>query len=98
MGKKIALAFIALLVLSSGLVAGVVLVRRNQEFRERAAVPSGDATVSISPLTVSTALNTPLISSINFNTNGIVISGVSVRLVYTNSQVTASNIVINPAL
>jgi len=47
--KKILAALVVIVVAIGGFVAGLILLRERQDLREEAAVPGGQATVSIEP-------------------------------------------------
>lgn len=99
---KIIASVAVLVVLSFGVVAGVYLINQQQEIREKAATPQGQATVSISPADGTLAIGQSLPVSIYFNTENIPISAIAVRVQYPYSgaspALTASNIQINSAL
>lgn len=100
--KKIAISLILILVLVGGFVAGVILIRDRQDIEEKAAVPGGDAEVSILPTSGSYDPGDTVPISIYLNTANIPINGVQVRLFYPFSgstpEIRASNIEVNPAL
>jgi len=85
----VAIIVILLLVLVLGIIAAVFLLRSSQEIREEASVPEGDASVSVSPTTATITQGTPTRVSILFNTGGISVAGVAVKLSYTYSEVQA---------
>lgn len=100
--KKIVISIILILVLVGGFVAGLFLIRERQDIEEKAAVPGGDAEVSILPTSGSFDPGDSFPVSIYFNTANIAINGVSVRLFYPYSgstpEIRASNIEINSIL
>ena len=100
--KRILITVLVILFALGGIVAGVLLLRERQELREEAAVPGGQAEVSITPSSGTYGVGETFSSSIYFNTANIAISGISVRLVYPYSGATpelvASNIQVNSLL
>lgn len=100
--KKIIISLLVILVSGGGIIAGLVLVRQKQELREKAAVPGGQAEVSLFPTTGSFDVGDTFPVSVYFNTANIAISGVSVRLTYSyfgaTPEFVASNIEINSVL
>lgn len=99
--RTIAAVFV-ILVAIGGFVAGLFLLRERQELREEAAVPGGQAEVSIFPTIGNFDVGDTFPVSVFFNTANIAISGVSVRLTYQFSGATpelvASDIEINSQL
>lgn len=100
--KKIIIAVLIILVAVGGFVAGLVLLRNNQDIRDEAAVPGGTATVSLEPATASYDVGEEFTSSVFFNPANVAISGVAVRLRYPYSgsdpEVTVESITINNSL
>jgi len=100
--KKIIVAFLIIFVAIGGFVAGLVLLNQRQDIREEAAVPGGQAQVSITPATGSFDVGDTIQASVYFNPANISVSGVAVKLIYPYSgsspEVTVSNIVISPSL
>lgn len=96
--RKFVIGGIVIAILVIGVVVGIILVQQQQIFKQKAAVPTGQATVSIKPETASFVRNTAYPISVYFNPAGIPISQVNVRLTFSNLGVTASNIQINPVL
>ncbi|SRR5258708_7497060 len=96
--KKFVLGFLVVLILGAGIAAGLLLVNQQQIFKQKASSPTGTATVSLSPAQGSFQRNTPNTISVNFNPNNLLISGIALRLTFSNLSVSASQIVINPAL
>ncbi|OGM13141.1 hypothetical protein A3A76_01205 [Candidatus Woesebacteria bacterium RIFCSPLOWO2_01_FULL_39_23] len=96
---KIVATILSVLVLIGGIIAGVVLVKQRQDLIKKAAVPGGQAKVSLFPTSGTFNVGDTLPVSVYFNTSTVSISGVIVRLRYPYSgaspEVTASNIVIN---
>jgi hypothetical protein len=96
---------VALLVVSfaiTGLVSGVFLVRDRQRIEKKAATPTGETTVSVSPESDQFDVGDTIVASIFFNTANIPISGVAVRLTYPFSgatpEVAVEEITVNPSL
>lgn len=100
--KSIFASVLAVLILAGGVVAGVLLVRQQQELREKAAVPGGDARVSLFPTSGSLDVGGTLPVSVYFNTSGIPVSSVKLRLTYpfvgVTPEVSASKIEINQVI
>lgn len=100
--KKIIVALLIVAVATGGFVAGLVLLRQRQDIRERAATPEGDATVTIEPSSGNFDIGSSITTRVSFNTAGIAVNGVAVRLRYPYSGVTpevsVSGIDINTAL
>ncbi|MFV1917146.1 MAG: hypothetical protein ACC618_01505 [Patescibacteria group bacterium] len=100
--KKILVAILVILVAGGGFVAGLILLRQRQELREEAAVPTGEAQVSVFPTTGNFNVGDTFPVSVFFNTGNIPVSGISVRLTYPFSGATpefvASDIEINSVL
>ncbi|QQS39425.1 hypothetical protein IPM62_02325 [Candidatus Woesebacteria bacterium] len=100
--KKVAVTALVLVVGLGGIVSGALLLRRNTEIRDQAAVPGGRGSVKILPNSGSYNVSDNIPVSVYFNTDGVPVSGVSVRISYpfsgTTPEVTVSNVVINPAL
>lgn len=80
--KKFLLVILLLIILAIGLWATLSLTKERQEIRKKAAVPQGEATVSLSPTTGTYEAGQSFQVSIFFNTAGIAISGISVRVTY----------------
>lgn len=97
--KSVIASILGIVILAGGVVAGVMLVRQQQELREKAAVPGGQARVSLFPTSGSFNIGDNLPVSIYFNTSGVAISSVRLRLIYpftgTSPEITASDIEIN---
>jgi hypothetical protein len=100
--KNVFLSILGVLILAGGVVAGVMLVRKQQELREKAAVPGGQARVSLFPTTGNLKVGDNVPVSVYFNTSGVSISSVNLRLVYPfsgiNPEVTTSDIEFNPVI
>lgn len=85
--KKVGIAFLIVLVGVSGFLVGLYLLQEQQDIREQAAVPGGQATVSISPSSGDFEVGDNITAEVSFNTSGIPISGVAVRLLYPFSGI-----------
>jgi hypothetical protein len=100
--RKIVVALVIILVATGGFIAGLYLLQQRQDIREEAAVPGGDATVSIEPSSGTYNVGELIQANVSFNTANIAISGVAVRLSYAFSgatpEVRVSSIDINPAI
>lgn len=102
--KKILIAVLIIIVAVGGFVAGLYLLGGNQEIREEAAIPTGQAEVSISPETGNFNVGDSIKMSIYFNPANIPINGVAVRLSYpyngSSPEVSTSetDIEINPTI
>ena len=100
--KNVFASVIAIIILAGGVVAGVMLIRQQQELREKAAVPGGQARVSLFPTLGNLNVGDDIPVSVYFNTSGVSISSISLRLLYPFSgaqpEVTTSNIEINPII
>lgn len=100
--RKLLVALLIIVVAIGGFVAGLVLLRQRQELREEAAVPGGQAEVSISPTSGDYDVGETIAASLFFNPANIAISGVAVRLSYPFSgatpEVSVSSIEINSSL
>lgn len=90
--RKYLLWIILVVILIGGVVVGLLLVQQQQIFKQKASTPTGTATVSIQPATGSFERGTSNSISVYFNTHGISVSGVNVRITYSNLGVLASQI------
>lgn len=101
-GRKIIVALVIILVAIGGFVAGLFLLQERQELRDEAAVPGGQATVSLEPTTGNYEVGDTIQASVFFNTANIAVNGVAVRLTYAFSgatpEVTVTSIDINPTI
>jgi hypothetical protein len=100
--KKNLLAVIGVIViLIIGIAAGIYLIRRQQK-KIQASVTGGQATIAITPQTGTYQVGDNITTNISFNSAGIPISGIAVRLKYFYSgnipELYASNLNINPTL
>jgi hypothetical protein len=100
--RRIILSILGILIIIGGVVAGVILIRQRQQLQKEAAVPGGQATVTVSPESGTFNVGETFTVSVFFNTAGISISSVNVRLRYpftgVSAEITASNVQINSAL
>jgi len=100
--KKILAAFLIIAVAIGGFAAGLVLLKQRQELGQKAAVPGGQATVSFNPATGNYKVGDTITTNVYFNSAGIPISGVAVRISYpfngATPEVTAASIDVNPSL
>lgn len=100
--KKILVALLIIVVAIGGFVAGLYLLRQRQNISEEAAVPGGQATVSISPDTGSFNVGDNINMQVSFNTANIAISGVAVRMLYpfsgSSPEIAVDSININQSL
>lgn len=100
--KKVLVAGLIILVAIGGFVAGLFLLKQNQEIREEASTPTGTATAAISPDSGNFDVGDTISTSVYFNPKNIVINGVAVRLTYPFSgstpEVTVTSIEVNSTL
>lgn len=100
--KKIIVALLIIVVAIGGFVAGLALLKERQNIQEEAAVPGGQAEVSVSPASGSYEVGDTVPVEVYFNPANIAISGVAVRLHYPFSgatpEVSVDSITINSAL
>lgn len=102
MNKKILITGLVTLIGIAGVVSGAFLLRRSTEIREQAAVPGGRAEVSLLPTSGSFDVGDTFPVSVYFNTDGVAVSGVAVRVTYpfsgSSPEVSASDVEVNPTL
>lgn len=88
--------------IAASIFAGLALVKRNQNIKEKAAVVGGTATVWIDPTEGSYKTGDTITSSIYFSTASTPISGIAVRLIYlysgNTSDYTIKDIKLNSSL
>jgi len=100
--KRIVVALLIILVAVGGFVAGLALLRQRQDLNEQAAVPGGQAEVSISPSTGDFSIGDTVETTVSFNPANISISGIAVRLTYPVSgatpEISVDSISVNTAL
>lgn len=84
--RKVVVALLIIFVAIGGFIAGLYLLQQRQELRERAAVETGQATVNVTPVDGNYNVGENIVSTINFNTDGIAIAGIQVRLMYNYSE------------
>lgn len=80
--KKVLAALLIIIVAIGGFVTGLYLLRERQDVGEQAAVPGGDAVVSFSPDTGNFSVGDTITTGVYFNTAGIPVSGVAIRIMY----------------
>jgi hypothetical protein len=97
--KKVFVALLIIVVAIGGFVAGLILLRERQDISEKAAVPGGQAQVSLSPATGNYNVGDTISMNVSFNPSNIAISGVAVRLTYpfsgSSPEVSVSSITVN---
>ena len=86
--KKLIVALLIIIVAVGGFVAGLFLLRENQTLTEEAAVPNGQAEVSVQPATGNYNVGDTINTSVYFNPANIPVSGIAVRLTYPYSGTT----------
>lgn len=100
--RKVAITALVTLAGVGGIVTGALLLRKNTELREKAAVPGGRASVSLLPSSGSFNVGDSFPVSVYFNTDGIPVSVVAVRVTYSytgaSPAVVADNVTINPTI
>lgn len=100
--KKILAALLIIVVAVGGFVTGLYLLRDKQDISEQAAVPDGDATVKFKPETGNYKIGDTIAAGVYFNTAGIPISGIAVKMTYpftaTVPEVVVSSITVNSNL
>lgn len=101
-GKKKFLIGLVLIILLAALLAGLYLIRQQQLVGKKAAIPTGTATIKLSPETKTVAPGTTFPVQILFTTGGQPISAVTVDLSYpyTGSAppIIVSNLQLNASL
>jgi len=100
--KKFLIIGFTILVILVGIATGIFLVRRRQYRESQASIPGGQAKVFLSPATGIFTVGDTINTNISFNTGGVAISGVTIRLTYnysgTTPELSPSDPVINPVL
>ncbi len=100
--RKIIVALLIILVAIGGFVSGLILLRQRQTTQEQASVPTGEATVRVQPESGTYKVGDTINVDVVFNTAGIAVSGVAVRLTYpfsgTTPEVGVTAIEINQSL
>lgn len=94
--KKIIFSIGILLLLLVSIPVTVFLVQQQQDIRNRASTPQGQATVSLSPARISIPAGQTITVSVSFKTGGIAISAIAIRLSYPYSG-TTPEISVDPA-
>ena len=99
---KVALLIIISLIIAVSIPVGVYIVSQQQDIRREASVPGGEATVTLSPQTTNKNVGETFPVTVSFNTSGVAIQAVAVRLMYPYSgdlpEVLTSNLQISPVL
>lgn len=97
--KKLVASLVVVIVAVGGFVAGLMLLQERQNINEKAAVPGGQATVTLSPATGSYKVGDTIKATVYFQTANIAISGVAVRLTYPFTgiapELSVQNIAVN---
>jgi len=100
--KTIIVSLVVLIVLCAGIVAGLLLVRQPQDIREDAAVATGTAKLYLTPETKTISKGETFTATVLFDTAGIAISGLTVKLEYpytgSEAPISITNVEINPSL
>ena len=100
--KKVLTVLLIIAVATGGFITGLILLRQEQDIREKAAVPGGEVTVLLSPSSGTYNVGSAFKSSISFNTANISVSGIAIRLSYPYSGVTPELVIdsidVNPTL
>lgn len=96
--RKYLLTILIIILLVAGVVVGLLLVQQRQIFNQKASTPTGTATVSLQPSQASFQRSVANPVSVYFNTKGISISGITVRLTFSNLGVSASGIQVSSNL
>jgi len=99
--RKILVSLIIVLVAVAGFAAGIILLQKRAEIRQKASVPGGEAQVYLTPETGSFDVGEPIGIRIFFNTANIPISGFSIRLFYPftgdTPEVSVTSVRVNPS-
>jgi hypothetical protein len=97
---KLLIQLFILLFLTYAVAVGVTLSQRSHELREEASVPDGVATVNFEPSKGNYSIGDVIESNIYFNTAGVALSSVVVRVVIpfsgSTSQVSVEEVAFNP--
>src|SRR3989344_270520 len=100
--RKLLVAVLIIVVAIGGFVAGLFLLRERQQIIEEAAVPGGQAEVSVEPASGNFDVGSTINASVSFNPANIAISGVAVRLTYpftgATPEVTVESIEVDSTL
>jgi len=83
--KNLVVVIISLVVLVIGLIAGLILIRSQQNVSEKASTSTGVAKVKISPETKTIKVGDSFNADIYFDTGGRSISAITILLTYTYS-------------
>src|SRR3989344_2424663 len=100
--RKIIISLAVAIIVLIATFSVVYFIKDRQLFAKKASVPTGTATVSLTPATATLNIDQPLTVTVNVNPAGVLISGIAIRLKYNFSgdtpQVMASNIQIAPGI
>lgn len=96
--KKALIGILIIVVLGLGLVMGILLVGQKEIFKQKASGPSSTADVSITPASATYQINSVNPISVNFNTGGILISAINIKITFSNLAAKATNIQISQNL
>lgn len=86
--RKKVFSILILFLLVVGVPVSVFLTLQQQDIRQRASVSEGQATVSLSPTSGNFAIGQSIPITVSFNTGGVPISAIAIRLIHTSSEVT----------
>lgn len=100
--KEILLALLGILTLTIGTAVGIILIKRNQEIREKAATPAGTVRVFLSPENKTIKTGESFDVNILLDTAGNYISAITISLTYpyntAQPPIKVENIQINSKL
>ena len=100
--KYIIITVISLLVITIGVVAGIILMGKRQLVEQKASIPEGTAKVYIKPESKTIEGEETFTSTVLFDSGGIAISALTVQLEYTYQgsapPISATDIQINSIL
>lgn len=82
---KIIISIVSLFLLLGGLIAGLLIVKKNQEVRRRAMTPAGTATISLNPGTSSLPAGTSQQIAVSADTKGDAVDGFQIVVNITGS-------------
>jgi len=86
MGKRRAIVTTLVVLLGiGGMVAGIFLLQERTNLRQRAAVEGGRATLSLDPAVGTYAVGQTIPMQVKFNTDGLAIKGIRVKLIYSGA-------------
>lgn len=97
---KLLVQLLLLLFLTYAIAVGVTLANRSQDIRKEASVPDGVASVSIEPSKGNYSVGDVIESKIYFDTGGVAMSAVAVRLTTpfrgSTPQISVHDVIVNP--